>query len=154
MDSSEGNSDAGAQSYRGKAEELADGESNQTNTVSDRSMFSQSRAKIRRSRMLNAGYRVGVAALGGAVIAAGAAMLVLPGPGWAAIFVGLAILSTEFRWARRLTERMRQVYQRAKKRALGQRTRRRNQVIAVVAVAIATIVTVWYIWSFGVRLPF
>jgi uncharacterized protein (TIGR02611 family) len=154
MDSSEGNSDAGAQSYGAKAEEPADSESNQTNTVSDRSMFSRNRARIRRSRMLNASYRVGVAALGAAVIAAGAAMLVLPGPGWAAIFVGLAILSTEFRWARRLTDRMRQVYQRAKKRALGQRTRRRNQVFAVLAVAIATVVTVWYIWSFGVRLPF
>jgi len=31
---------------------------------------------------------------------AGIAMLVLPGPGWLAIFGGLAILATEFAWAR------------------------------------------------------
>lgn len=34
--------------------------------------------------------------VGGAVIAAGLVMLVFPGPGWAAIFLGLAILATEF----------------------------------------------------------
>jgi uncharacterized protein (TIGR02611 family) len=81
-------------------------------------------------------------------------MLVLPGPGWAAIFVGLAILSTEFSWARRLTQRMRRVYQRVKNRALAPRTRRRNLVFAAIAVAIAAGVAGWYIWSFGVRLPF
>lgn len=31
-----------------------------------------------------------------AVVACGIALLVLPGPGWAVIFVGLAILATEF----------------------------------------------------------
>lgn len=40
--------------------------------------------------------RVLVLIAGGLVILAGIAMLVLPGPGWAAIFLGLAILSTEF----------------------------------------------------------
>jgi len=47
-------------------------------------------------------YRIGVGVIGGAVIVAGVAMLVLPGPGWLAIFLGLGILSTEFAWAHRL----------------------------------------------------
>lgn len=40
--------------------------------------------------------RVLVLIAGSLVILAGMAMLVLPGPGWAAIFLGLAILATEF----------------------------------------------------------
>jgi UPF0716 family protein affecting phage T7 exclusion len=42
------------------------------------------------------GRRIGIAIGGGAVIAAGAAMLVLPGPGVVVIVFGLAILSLEF----------------------------------------------------------
>ncbi len=41
---------------------------------------------------------------GGAVILTGLALLPLPGPGWAIIFLGLAILATEFAWAKRLKE--------------------------------------------------
>jgi uncharacterized protein (TIGR02611 family) len=41
--------------------------------------------------------------LGLTVVLAGVVMLVTPGPGWAAIFAGLAILSAaEVMWARRL----------------------------------------------------
>ena len=42
------------------------------------------------------------------LLLAGAIMLVTPGPGWAAIFAGLAILATEFRWAKRLLSRVKQ----------------------------------------------
>ena len=33
---------------------------------------------------------------------AGIALLVLPGPGWLLIFIGLTILATEYVWAQRL----------------------------------------------------
>jgi len=42
--------------------------------------------------------------VGFAVVAAGLAMLVLPGPGWAAIFLGFAILATEFAFAERVRD--------------------------------------------------
>lgn len=42
--------------------------------------------------------------VGGAVVLAGLAMLVLPGPGWAAIFLGFAILATEFAFAERVRD--------------------------------------------------
>ena len=42
--------------------------------------------------------------IGFAVVAAGLAMLVLPGPGWAAIFFGFAILATEFAFAERVRD--------------------------------------------------
>lgn len=40
--------------------------------------------------------------VGWVVVLAGIAMLVLPGPGWAAIFVGFAILATEFASAQKV----------------------------------------------------
>ncbi|NNH07235.1 PGPGW domain-containing protein [Cellulomonas fimi] len=48
---------------------------------------------------------IAVASVGGTVVLAGVAMLVLPGPGILAILAGLAILATEFVWARRMLER-------------------------------------------------
>jgi uncharacterized protein (TIGR02611 family) len=52
-----------------------------------------------RARMV---YRVAVGAVGGAIVIGGLALVPLPGPGWVIVFVGLAILSTEFVWADRL----------------------------------------------------
>ena len=48
------------------------------------------------------GKRIGITIAGFAVLLAGVVLLVLPGPGWLLIFAGLAILSTEYVWARRL----------------------------------------------------
>jgi hypothetical protein len=48
------------------------------------------------------GRRVGVTIAGFAVLLAGVALLVLPGPGWLLIFLGLGILSTEYVWAQRM----------------------------------------------------
>jgi uncharacterized protein (TIGR02611 family) len=46
--------------------------------------------------------RVIVTIVGGVFILAGIVMLVTPGPGWAAIFLGLAVLATEFERAERI----------------------------------------------------
>lgn len=40
------------------------------------------------------------------LLAAGAIMLVTPGPGWLTIFLGLGLLAAEFVWARRLMDRI------------------------------------------------
>ena len=45
--------------------------------------------------------RGGVFLVGMALLVAGAAMLVLPGPGIAVIVLGLVVLSAEFLWAKR-----------------------------------------------------
>jgi len=51
------------------------------------------------------GKRVGVTVAGFALILAGIAMLVLPGPGWLTIFAGLAVLATEYAWAERALDK-------------------------------------------------
>ncbi len=45
--------------------------------------------------------KVVVLAFGLTLVVAGAAMLVLPGPGWAAILLGLVVLASEYVWAER-----------------------------------------------------
>jgi UPF0716 family protein affecting phage T7 exclusion len=47
-------------------------------------------------QVMRLGRRIGIAIAGGVVIAAGVAMLALPGPGIVTILLGLAILSQEF----------------------------------------------------------
>ncbi|HTO72053.1 MAG TPA: TerC/Alx family metal homeostasis membrane protein [Myxococcota bacterium] len=56
---------------------------------------------------LRAAWRVIVLVVGGTVLLVGVAMLVLPGPGIVVGGAGLAILATEFMWARRLLARVR-----------------------------------------------
>jgi uncharacterized protein (TIGR02611 family) len=47
-------------------------------------------------QVMRLGRRIGIAIAGGVVVAAGVAMLALPGPGIVTILLGLAILSQEF----------------------------------------------------------
>ncbi|MEO5679268.1 MAG: PGPGW domain-containing protein [Acidimicrobiales bacterium] len=65
-------------------------------------------------------YRMIVLVVGLTVVAAGIAMFVLPGPGILVVIAGLAILATEFVWARLLLQRARGYAAKAKEKALGQ----------------------------------
>jgi uncharacterized protein (TIGR02611 family) len=53
------------------------------------------------------GKRVVVAVIGATVVLIGVVMLVTPGPAFVVIPLGLAILATEFVWAKRLLRRLR-----------------------------------------------
>ncbi len=108
------------------------------------------RERIRRNTALNQTWRIGVFVVGGLVILAGLVMLVLPGPGWAAVFVGLAILATEFAWAKRLLDRTREWVRATAEKALDPRVRRRNQIIAAVTVVVVVAGTVLLLRAFGV----
>lgn len=61
------------------------------------------RAIIRRRPWLNVFYRVLITIIGVLVIIIGIILIPLPGPGWLIVFIGLTVLGSEFRWARRLT---------------------------------------------------
>ncbi len=50
------------------------------------------------------GRRIAITIVGILVVLVGVALLVLPGPGWLLIFVGLSILGTEYVWAQRLLQ--------------------------------------------------
>jgi uncharacterized protein (TIGR02611 family) len=54
-------------------------------------------------------WRAGIALVGLVVIIVGVVLLVLPGPGWVIIFVGLGIWATEFAWAASLMKSVRRL---------------------------------------------
>jgi tellurite resistance protein TerC len=57
-----------------------------------------------------------IAVIGGTVLLIGVAMIVLPGPAFIVIPVGLAILATEFAWAGRAVVRARALLAKARGR--------------------------------------
>lgn len=59
------------------------------------------RSRVRRTPAGRIGWRVGVGLVGGVVLVVGIITIPGPGQGWATVFLGLAILSTEFSWAHR-----------------------------------------------------
>lgn len=59
--------------------------------------------------------RVLVGTVGTTVLLIGVAMMLLPGPAFIVIPLGLVILATEFLWARRILRKVRGVFTKAKK---------------------------------------
>jgi hypothetical protein len=57
-----------------------------------------------------------IALIGGTVLLIGVALIVLPGPAFIVIPIGLAILATEFAWAQRAVSRARAIFARARGR--------------------------------------
>ena len=60
--------------------------------------------------------KVAVGIVGSIVLLAGIALLVLPGPAFLVIPAGLAILATEFEWAKRWRDRCKQWLQEKRKK--------------------------------------
>jgi uncharacterized protein (TIGR02611 family) len=79
--------------------------------------------------------RVLYIAVGFTLLAAGVAMLVLPGPAFVVIPIGLAVLSLEFAWAEQLLERALEQGELAKRKAAETTTMQR--VLTGIAVALA-----------------
>jgi uncharacterized protein (TIGR02611 family) len=50
-----------------------------------------------------------ISIVGAAIVALGLLLIPLPGPGWAVVFLGLAVWATEFVWAQRLLRRVRRL---------------------------------------------
>jgi Putative transmembrane protein (PGPGW) len=64
------------------------------------------------------GRRIAITVVGIVVLLAGLALLVLPGPGWLLIFVGLSILGTEYVWAQRMLRVAKEQANKAKDKVL------------------------------------
>lgn len=62
------------------------------------------------------GKRIGVTVLGFGLLIGGIVMLVIPGPGILVIIAGLAVLATEYAWARRALDETKRRAREARKR--------------------------------------
>ena len=110
------------------------------------------RLRARRQDHLQRGrlYRAAFVLAGFLTLGAGVAMLVLPGPAFVVIPVGLAILSLEFTWAERLLEKALVQAHRAQVKA-AQTTRAQRVLSALgVAVAAAAFVAAAILWDIPV----
>jgi uncharacterized protein (TIGR02611 family) len=83
--------------------------------------------------------KIMVSLIGFAVLVAGIIMIVTPGPAIVLIPLGLAILATEFDWARRWLEKAREQAVRAKDKAATRdpKTRRRRRWLGGVGLVVA-----------------
>ncbi len=70
------------------------------------------RDRLRDRKTADLTYRIVVGIVGLVVLGLGILAIPYPGPGWAIVFVGLAILATEFEWAHRLLKYTRERYDR------------------------------------------
>jgi uncharacterized protein (TIGR02611 family) len=86
---------------------------------------------LERSRIVRFAFVVA----GFTVLLAGIAMLLLPGPAFAVIPIGLAILSLEFAWAGSLLEKALEQAEKAKESA--KQTSRSQRIVVVIAIVLA-----------------
>lgn len=85
--------------------------------------------------------KVAVSVVGPLVVAAGVAMLVLPGPGLVVMGLGTALLALEYDWARRLLGACGQTLDKGRRAVIPQDAsllRRAVAVVATVSVLVAT----------------
>lgn len=68
-----------------------------------RQRLRSARAWVARHPRLQFAYRAVVGLVGTVLTLGGLVLVPLPGPGWLIVFLGLAVLGTEFHWARRLS---------------------------------------------------
>ncbi|XKK60175.1 TIGR02611 family protein [Streptomyces sp. ARC32] len=108
---------------------------------------------VKARRVLHLSWQVGVFIVGLAVVAAGVAMLVLPGPGWVVIFGGMAIWATEFVWAQLVLRWTKRKVTEAAQRALDPKVRRRNIILTSIGVVIIAALAGIYLWKFGLEMP-
>lgn len=92
-------------------------------------------------------YRIGVLFVGLTVLAVGIVTIPYPGPGWAIVFAGLAILATEFAVARRVMKWVRVRYDATM--AWFARRHIAIQSLAAVFTAAVVVVTLWFLGAIG-----
>jgi uncharacterized protein (TIGR02611 family) len=88
-----------------------------------------------------------VAVVGTAVLVAGIIAIPYPGPGWLILFAGLAILATEFHWAKRVLHWTRRRYD-----AWTGWVRRQPRTVRLAVLAVTgcvVLVTLWLVNAFG-----
>ena len=77
-----------------------------------RRMLRRMRAWVSTHPRMDVAYRTAVGIIGGGLAILGLLLVPLPGPGWLVVFLGLAVLGTEFHWAQRIAAWLKRVLDR------------------------------------------
>ena len=109
--------------------------------------WARPRDKLLERRVADFVYRVVVGVVGLTVLLVGIVAIPYPGPGWAIVFVGLAILATEFYWAHRTLSFTRGRYDSAM--AWFRRQGWFVQALGAVFTAAVVVATLWLVGAVG-----
>ncbi len=88
-----------------------------------------------------------IAIAGAVVVISGLILVPYPGPGWLVVFGGLAILATEFDWARRVLDKARGFYHAWE--IWLKRQKRIVQVLVWAATCLVVLTTIWLLNGYG-----
>lgn len=102
------------------------------------------RDRLREWPTYDLAYRLVVGVVGLVVLGLGILAIPYPGPGWAIVFVGLAILATEFEWAHRLLKYTRERYDRVM-----DSFKRQGLWVKILGFAVTAAVMAGTLWLFG-----
>jgi uncharacterized protein (TIGR02611 family) len=92
-------------------------------------------------------YRIAFTVLAFVILLGGLALVPLPGPGWAIVFIGLGMLALEFEWAEKLMERILNRLQAAQESARNASPAQKALGIAATVLGIAASVAAAILWD-------
>ncbi|AYE98203.1 TIGR02611 family protein [Mycobacterium paragordonae] len=113
-------------------------------TDRSRHRLRRTRDRLRKWPTLDVAYRIAVGIVGLALLAVGVIAIPYPGPGWAILFLGLAVLATEFSVFQRLLKYLRGRYD-----AGMAWFRRRHWTVQALGTLSSIAVTVGTLWLMG-----
>jgi len=107
------------------------------------------RLQRRRERHLQRSrpYRIVFTVVAFAVVLGGLALVPLPGPGWAVVFIGLGMLALEFEWAERLMEKVLNRLEAAQEAAMNATPLQKALGVAATVLGTAAFVAAAILWD-------
>lgn len=107
------------------------------------------RNSVRSNRALDATWRGIILVVGLTIVGLGIFFLLFPGPGWAVIIVGLIVLATEYAWAQRILNPVKDFSSRIARLFVSQeyRTKRSNAILILTIFIVAIAYAYWAKWG-------
>lgn len=103
------------------------------------------RNSVRKNRALDATWRGIILVVGLTLVGLGLFFLLFPGPGWAVIIIGLIVLATEYAWAKRLLDPVKEFSSRIARLVVSEeyRTKRSNVILIITFVVVSIAYAYW-----------
>jgi uncharacterized protein (TIGR02611 family) len=92
-------------------------------------------------------YRIAFMIIAFVIVLGGLALVPLPGPGWAVVFIGLGMLALEFEWAERLMEKILNRLQAAQESAMNASPAQKALMTGATGLGIAACVAAAILWD-------
>jgi uncharacterized protein (TIGR02611 family) len=107
------------------------------------------RNSVRSNRALDATWRGIILVVGLTIVGLGIFFLLFPGPGWAVIIVGLIVLASEYAWAQRILNPVREFSSRIAQLVVSQdyRAKRSNIIVILTMVIVSIAYAYWSKWG-------